>query len=77
MKSGNGNGWQAQLNEESIMSDTRWVAMRLPSAQYERGREEERAAIVEWLTARRNIIASGIWFAREIENGTHLRSNNE
>jgi len=43
----------------------------------EYGRKLEREAIVAWLTARRNIIASGIWFAREIENGTHLRSNNE
>ena len=74
MKSGNGNGWQVQLNEESIMSDPDGDIMNSYIAM---GAKWERTAVVKYLRNSWTILVSIDDLACGIENGEHLRSNNE
>lgn len=60
------------------MTDSFWVEMgkQLPSAAYERGRDDERAAIVAWLSGQYRT-ANGYFthvIAEALRNGEHLQA---
>ncbi len=58
------------------MSDRRYGADE-HNTDYERGREDERAAIVAWLRGRPSGYYGGARVASEIENGVHLAGDDE
>lgn len=58
---------------ETTMSDRRYGPDE-HNADYERGREDERAAIVAWLS-KPGLFLSGV--AEVIERGEHLRDDDE
>ena len=58
------------------MSDSRYGA-DAHNTDYERGREDERAAIVAWLEDAKRGDLSGLYLASFIERGDHLGGDND
>ena len=58
------------------MSDSRYGA-DAHNTDYERGREDERAAIVAWLRDPENTVHTGAAMAAYIERGEHLAGDDE